>query len=38
MGLSIALLLPSRAPFYGIVPGATVTLIGQITLLVTFET
>jgi hypothetical protein len=36
MGLSRALLRLSQAPFHGIVPGAAVTLVGQITLLVTF--
>jgi hypothetical protein len=38
MGLSRSLLCPSRAPFHGIVPGAVVTLVGHITLLVTFKT
>jgi hypothetical protein len=32
------LLHPSWAPFHGIVPGVAVTPIGEITLLVTFET
>jgi hypothetical protein len=38
MGLSRSLLRPNRAPFHGIVPCATVTPIGQITLLLTFGT
>jgi hypothetical protein len=38
MGLSRALLHPSRAPFHGIVPGAAVTPVGQIALPVTFGT
>jgi hypothetical protein len=38
MGLSRSLLQPSRAPFYGIVPSAAVTPIGQIILPVTFRT
>jgi hypothetical protein len=38
MGLSRSLLCPSRALFHGIVPGAVVTPVGQIALLVTFET
>jgi hypothetical protein len=38
MGLSRSLLYPSRAPFYGIVPGAAATPIGQISLPVTFRT
>jgi hypothetical protein len=38
MGLSRALLHPSRAPFHGIVPGAIATPIGQITLPIIFET
>jgi hypothetical protein len=38
MGLSRSLLLPSRTPFYGIIPGAAATPIVQITLLVTFGT
>jgi hypothetical protein len=37
MGLCRAMLRPSRAPFHGIVPSATATPIGQITLPVTFE-
>jgi hypothetical protein len=36
MGLSRSLLHPSQAPFYGIVPGAVTTPVGQITLIVTF--
>jgi hypothetical protein len=38
MGLSRSLLYPSRTPFYGIVPGAAATPVGQISLLVTFGT
>jgi hypothetical protein len=38
MGLSRSLLHPSQAPFYGIVPGTTVTLVSQTTLPVTFKT
>jgi hypothetical protein len=38
MGLSRSLLHPSRASFHGIVPGAAVTPVGQIALLVTFRT
>jgi hypothetical protein len=38
MGLSRLILRPSQALFHGIVPGAVVTPIGQITLPVTFET
>jgi hypothetical protein len=38
MGLSKSLLCPSQAPFHGIVPGAVVTPIGQISLPVTFKT
>jgi hypothetical protein len=38
MGLSRALLHPSRAPFHGIVPGAAATPVGQIALPVTFGT
>jgi hypothetical protein len=38
MGLSKSLLHPSRAPFHGIVPGATATPVGQIALPVTFGT
>jgi hypothetical protein len=38
MGLSRSALHPSRAPFRGIVPGATTTPVGQITLFVTFGT
>jgi hypothetical protein len=37
MGLSRSVLCPSRTPFYGIVPSATSTPIGQVTLPVTFE-
>jgi hypothetical protein len=38
MGLSRAMLRPSQAPFHGIVPSVAATLVGQITLLVTFGT
>jgi hypothetical protein len=38
MGLSKSLLCPGRAPFHGIVPGAAATLVGPISLPVTFET
>jgi hypothetical protein len=39
MGLDISkMLTPSKAPFYGIVPGNTATPIGSITLPVTFGT
>jgi hypothetical protein len=38
MGLSRYALCLSRAPFHGIVPSATVNLIGQITLPITFRT
>jgi hypothetical protein len=38
MGPFRSLLRPSRAPFYGIVPGAATTPVGQITLPVTFRT
>jgi hypothetical protein len=38
MGLSRSLLRPSLAPFHGIVPGAAATLVGQISLPVTFGT
>jgi hypothetical protein len=38
MGLSRSLLRPSLAPFHGIVPGAVATLVGQISLPVTFGT
>jgi hypothetical protein len=38
MGLSRCLLRPSRAPFRGIVPGAAVTVISQISLPITFGT
>jgi hypothetical protein len=39
MGMDISkMLTPSKAPFYGIVPGNTATLIGSVTLLVTFRT
>jgi hypothetical protein len=38
MGLSRSLLHPSQAPFHDIVPGAAVTLVGQIALPVTFGT
>jgi hypothetical protein len=38
MGLSRSLFYPSRAPFYGIVPGAAATPVGRISLLVTFGT
>jgi hypothetical protein len=38
MGLSRSLLCPSRAPFHGLVPGEAATPVGQISLLVTFET
>jgi hypothetical protein len=38
MGLSRYLLCPSRAPFHGIVPGATTTPVRQISLPVTFGT
>jgi hypothetical protein len=38
MGLSWSLLCPSRAPFYGIVPGAAATPVSQIALPVTFGT
>jgi hypothetical protein len=37
MRLSRSLLHTSRAPFYGIVPGAAATPVGQISLPVTFE-
>ena len=37
MGLNyMSLLTPSKAPFYGIVPGNSSTPIGSVTLLVTF--
>ena len=37
MGLNyMSLLTPSKAPFYGIVPGNSSTLIGSVTLSVTF--
>jgi hypothetical protein len=38
MGLSRSMPRPSQAPFHGIVPGAAATLVGQISLPVTFET
>ena len=39
MGLNyMSLLTPSKAPFYGIVPGDSSTPIGSVTLLVTFGT
>jgi hypothetical protein len=38
MRFSRSLLCPSQTPFHGIVPGAVVTPIGQITLPVTFGT
>jgi hypothetical protein len=38
MGLSRSLLCPSSTPFHGIVPGAKATLVGQISLPVTFRT
>jgi hypothetical protein len=38
MGLSRSLMRPSRAPFYGIVPSAVTTPVGQISLPVTFGT
>jgi hypothetical protein len=38
IGLSRSLLRPSRASFHGIVPGAAMTPIGQISLPVTFGT
>jgi hypothetical protein len=38
MGLSRSLLCPSRPPFHGIISGAATTLIGQISLPVTFRT
>jgi hypothetical protein len=38
MGLPRLALRPSRAPFYGIVPGIAVTPVGQITLPVIFGT
>ena len=39
MGLNyMSLLTPSKAPFYGIVPGNSSTLIGSVTLPVTFGT
>jgi hypothetical protein len=38
MELSRSLLCPSRAPFHGLVPGEAATPVGQISLLVTFET
>jgi hypothetical protein len=38
VGLSRYLLRTSRAPFHGIVPGAAVKPISQISLLVTFGT
>jgi hypothetical protein len=38
MGLSRSLLCPSLTPFHGIVPGAKATLVGQISLPVTFRT
>jgi hypothetical protein len=38
MGLSRSLLRLSQAPFHGIVPGATVTPVGQIALPVSFGT
>jgi hypothetical protein len=37
MGLSRALLCPSRAPFHGIVPGVAATPVSQITLPITFR-
>jgi hypothetical protein len=37
MGLSRSLMRPSRALFHGIVPGAAATLVGNISLPVTFE-
>jgi hypothetical protein len=37
MGLSKALLQPSRAPFHGIVHGVVATQVGQITLPITFR-
>jgi hypothetical protein len=37
MGLNyMSLLTPSKAPFYGIIPGNSSTPIGSVTLLVTF--
>jgi hypothetical protein len=38
MGLSRSLLHPSRTPLHGIVPGAAVTLVSQISLPITFRT
>jgi hypothetical protein len=38
VGLSRAALRPSHALFHGIVPGAAVTPVGQITVLITFGT
>jgi hypothetical protein len=38
MGLSRSLLCPSRAPFYGVIPGAAAIPIGQISLPITFGT
>jgi hypothetical protein len=38
MGLSRSLLCPSRAPFYGVVPGAAAIPVGQIYLPITFRT
>jgi hypothetical protein len=38
MVLSRSMLCPSLAPFYGIVPGAAATPVGQIVLPITFET
>jgi hypothetical protein len=38
MGLSRSLLRPNQAPFHGIVLGAAVTPIDQITLCITFGT
>jgi hypothetical protein len=38
MGLPRSLLRPSQAPFHGIVPGTVATLVGQITIPITFGT
>jgi hypothetical protein len=38
MGLSRSLLCPSRAPFYGVIPGAAAIPVGQISLPITFGT
>jgi hypothetical protein len=38
IGLSRSLMCSNQAPFHGIIPGAAATLVGQISLPVTFET